>query len=249
MLDDIASVHRWDQRGAGRSSLTPQYNAQRFVDDLDAIRVHLGYDRWIVAGHSWGAALALEYALQHPHRTRALVYISGTGIGSPWRDAYWENRRRRLEKAGAFARWDELRTRTRTPDEDREYCVLTWMRDYVDLAAGRRDSQEMLTSGFIPNFEVNRLVRPVEDESAMIARCSALYIPALIMHGDRDPRPSSAIASLRSAAARRACDHQQGGSPALVRAAAKVLARAAAVRHQCPAGGLRRNACSSRFSP
>jgi|CXWL01.1.fsa_nt_gi proline iminopeptidase len=198
-VDDIARVHRWDQRGAGRSSLTPPYSAAIFVRDLEAVREHFGYERWIVGGHSWGAALALAYALEYPERTRAVVYISGTGIGSGWRAEYYAGRRRRLEEVGAFGRWEELLHRERTPGEDREYCALTWMTDYVDLEAGRQAAEAMLADGFLPNFEVNRTVRPSEDEEAMIARCITLGIPALIVHGAFDTRPVTAIASLAEA--------------------------------------------------
>jgi proline iminopeptidase len=87
------------------------------------------------------------------------------------------------------------------------------MTDYVDMVAGRRDAEAMLAGGFLPNFEVNRTVRPSEDEEAMIARCRELEVPTLIIHGGsptasgeasgsrfaRDPRPVSAIASLAEA--------------------------------------------------
>jgi proline iminopeptidase len=32
-------------------------------------------------GHSWGAQLALRYALDHPARVSGLVYLSGVGLG------------------------------------------------------------------------------------------------------------------------------------------------------------------------
>jgi proline iminopeptidase len=47
--------------------------------DLDAVRDGLGLgDRMTVLGHSCGATLGLRYALAHPDRVRALVYVSGT---------------------------------------------------------------------------------------------------------------------------------------------------------------------------
>jgi pimeloyl-ACP methyl ester carboxylesterase len=38
-------------------------------------RAHFGYSLWIAGGHSFGADLALRYALRHPHRLVSLVYI------------------------------------------------------------------------------------------------------------------------------------------------------------------------------
>lgn len=199
-LDNVGLVHRWDQRGGGRSSAVPPYTLDRFVRDLDVVRDQFGHDQWIVAGHSWGATLALEYALRHPHRTTALIYISGTGIGRGWRTTYHTERERRLRDAGALIRWNELSSRSRTPDEERELCVLTWMTDYIDPTFGRRAAEEMLSDGFLPNYDVNTaLSNALDDEPTMIHRCAQLRAPALIIHGATDPRPPSAVDSLASA--------------------------------------------------
>lgn len=66
----------FDQRGAGRS--TPhaglEYNTtQALVADMEAIRTHLGIDRWLVFGGSWGSTLSLVYAETHPERVSGLV--------------------------------------------------------------------------------------------------------------------------------------------------------------------------------
>jgi proline iminopeptidase len=65
-----------DQRGAGRS--TPlgdikDNTTPALIDDLEALRTHLGIDRWQVFGGSWGSTLALAYAQAHPERVTALV--------------------------------------------------------------------------------------------------------------------------------------------------------------------------------
>ncbi len=65
-----------DQRGAGAS--TPRGGVRRnrtdrLIDDLEAIRRALGIERWGVVGGSWGAALALAYAGQHPEHVAGVV--------------------------------------------------------------------------------------------------------------------------------------------------------------------------------
>lgn len=65
-----------DQRGAGRS--TPLGDIEdnttpALISDLEALRAHLGIDRWQVFGGSWGSTLALAYAQAHPERVTALV--------------------------------------------------------------------------------------------------------------------------------------------------------------------------------
>jgi proline iminopeptidase len=79
---------RWDQRGCGRSDRRGPYNVARSVADLDAVRAGYGLDRAAVLGHSWGATLALRYALDHPDRVSALIYMSGTGLGWDWYEPF-----------------------------------------------------------------------------------------------------------------------------------------------------------------
>jgi proline iminopeptidase len=66
----------FDQRGCGRS--TPyaelaENTTWDLVADMEAIRVHLGIDRWQAFGGSWGSCLALAYAETHPDRVSELV--------------------------------------------------------------------------------------------------------------------------------------------------------------------------------
>ncbi len=80
MVSDLVTVHRWDQRGCGRSTGSGPYTVQRFVADLEDIREHFGHARWIVGGHSWGATLALRYAFAMKTRWRAAVLLR---VGAP----------------------------------------------------------------------------------------------------------------------------------------------------------------------
>jgi proline iminopeptidase len=66
----------FDQRGAGRS--TPLGSLENnttpaLIGDMERLRGHLGIDRWIVFGGSWGSTLALAYAEHHPQRCRGLI--------------------------------------------------------------------------------------------------------------------------------------------------------------------------------
>ncbi|MBF6127134.1 prolyl aminopeptidase [Nocardia brasiliensis] len=69
-----------DQRGCGQSTPHLADNAdlatnttQHLIADLEALRTHLGIDRWQVFGGSWGSTLALAYAQTHPERVTELV--------------------------------------------------------------------------------------------------------------------------------------------------------------------------------
>jgi proline iminopeptidase len=66
----------YDQRGAGRSTPlgeTSDNTLRHLVADIERLRIHLGIERWLVFGGSWGSTLALAYAEAHPDRCSALV--------------------------------------------------------------------------------------------------------------------------------------------------------------------------------
>ena len=73
-------VYGYHQFGAGLSSRADrphlEYTVARHVDDLEAIRVALGAERWILIGQSWGGALAANYASRFPERIESLILTS-----------------------------------------------------------------------------------------------------------------------------------------------------------------------------
>jgi proline iminopeptidase len=75
----------FDQRGAGRSRPLGGLEANttaHLVDDIEALRWHLGVDRWLLFGGSWGSTLALAYAQAHPDRVAGCV-LRGVFLGRP----------------------------------------------------------------------------------------------------------------------------------------------------------------------
>jgi proline iminopeptidase len=66
----------YDQRGCGRSTpyaCLEDNTTWHLVEDLERLREHLGLERWMVFGGSWGSTLALAYAQTHPERVTHLV--------------------------------------------------------------------------------------------------------------------------------------------------------------------------------
>jgi proline iminopeptidase len=74
----------FDQRGAGRSKPKggrDQNTLPDLIADMELIREKFGFARWIVAGGSWGATLALAYAQAHPDRVAGLA-LRATFLGT-----------------------------------------------------------------------------------------------------------------------------------------------------------------------
>jgi proline iminopeptidase len=73
----------FDQRGCGRSQPrggVHSNTSDHLVADIEQLRQHLGTDRWLVVGGSWGAGLALAYAAAHPAACSGLV-LRGVFLG------------------------------------------------------------------------------------------------------------------------------------------------------------------------
>jgi proline iminopeptidase len=76
----------FDQRGAGRSvphagdpgvDLSTN-TTDHLIGDIELLREHLGIERWLVWGGSWGATLGLAYAERYPQRATEVVLASVT---------------------------------------------------------------------------------------------------------------------------------------------------------------------------
>jgi len=66
----------FDQRGCGQSTpvgATAENTTRHLVADIEALRRHLGLDRMILFGGSWGSTLALAYAIAYPDRVGGMV--------------------------------------------------------------------------------------------------------------------------------------------------------------------------------
>lgn len=101
---DRFRVILFDQRGCGRSRphASVEHNTTwHLVRDIELIRETMGIDRWTVFGGSWGATLALVYAISHPDRVAGLILRSvflmtraeldwfyGGGAGMFWPDIW-----------------------------------------------------------------------------------------------------------------------------------------------------------------
>ncbi|MBF9195401.1 prolyl aminopeptidase [Microvirga terrestris] len=111
----------FDQRGSGRSQ--PHTSEPRadlstnttshLLADIERLRKHLGIERWLILGGSWGSTLALAYAEQHPERVTEMVLFSIATTTS--REIEWIT-----HGVGAFFPEAWSRFRDGAPEEERD---------------------------------------------------------------------------------------------------------------------------------
>ncbi len=78
ILEERFQMIYLDLRGVGRSS-SPEdgnYSMERMILDFEEIRKHLGFENWVIMGHSFSGTMATEYAYKHPESLKAMMMFN-----------------------------------------------------------------------------------------------------------------------------------------------------------------------------
>ncbi|MFI1224916.1 MULTISPECIES: alpha/beta fold hydrolase [unclassified Streptomyces] len=184
-----------DLRGTGDSAVPEDpltYRCDRLVEDVEALREHLGLDRIDVLAHSAGADLALLYAARHPDRVLSLTLVTpstravGIAVSDQdlreaaelRRDEPWYPEARAAQEAllagGPFAElWPAVRPLTYGRWDDAA-------RAHAAASAGQTNAQAR-----------GRYAEDgVFDLDATSAALRGLAVPVLVLVGELDGHPS-----------------------------------------------------------
>jgi proline iminopeptidase len=203
-LDRLADGFRliyYDQRGRGRSADGVQpddVTLKSDVEDLDEVRQHFQLESAALLGHSWGAVLALEYALRHPTRVSHLILMNPAPASvsdvAVLRKAYVQkmgadmDRQREIIASAAYNEGD--------PD-----AVAARYRLHFKPALKRREDYERLMATMKAGFTrqgkegivkaravEDRLMRDTweADGYDLLPKLRNLSMPALVIAGDHD---------------------------------------------------------------
>jgi proline iminopeptidase len=183
------ALRYYDQRGGGRSAVPREVPVgwREQVADLEALRRGWGVDRLCLAGYSWGALLALLYALDHPGRVSRLALISPAPC---WRAARMEFETRFARRAASpriralRAALDASGLRERDPEMYRRRAFELSVAAYFHDPARARELTAFRVTG--------RTQQEVWDSLGdydLRPRLGSLRLPTLVVQGDDDPIP------------------------------------------------------------
>lgn len=202
LADDLAplaashALIHYDQRGAGRSTLVsdpPALDAQRFADDLEALRRHFGQERLTLLGHSWGAAVAALYALRYPERIERLIVVGGI----PLRKDELVRSFQRIRTSGDAAWQAQLRERrdvALSAPGDAAACRAfyeTWFVPFYGNRAAAGSSKGDFCAG-TPESLANKAIHVDRYTLASLGdwdwrpALRAVRAPTLVIHGSAD---------------------------------------------------------------
>lgn len=205
-LRELAANYRlifMDQRLSGRSSAesdSASIRISRFVEDIEALRRHLGLERVHLLGHSWGGYLALNYALEYPGSLHSLVLVSPMPPSSEqWQreeqvlagrlGEEYKQRREEIMQSEEFssdpnaAREKLLRLSFRNQFYEPE--LADSLRFYLPENYGRRSELFGLMMRDLSTFD-------------LYPRLDAMKTPTLLIYGDQEPGLSIGGAAMDS---------------------------------------------------
>lgn len=207
-LDRLADAFRliyYDQRGRGKSAdqvLPEEVTLTSEIEDLDKVRWHFRMESTNLLGHSWGAVLALEYALRHPERVSHLILMNpapaSAGDVAVFRKAY-------LQKLGTdMDRQREIVASAAYREGDPEAVAARYRIHFKSALQRPEDYEKLMTTmkaGFISQGKEGILkARAVEDRLMrdtweldgydLLPKLKTLSIPTLVIYGDHDFIPS-----------------------------------------------------------
>jgi proline iminopeptidase len=194
-------VVMWDQLGGGRSDRPDDdslWTSDRFVDEVENLRIKLRLGAVHMLGQSWGGMLSLSYALAYPAAVRSLV-LSGTPVSVPL--LLQSITERRLE-LGSVGHMEMLRHEAAGHTTDADYLELV-IRMHARMT--RRStpyteaiSEQEFREQVLPTFEeMGRVYRVMWGEHSfhptgnlmtwdVSGRLSEIRVPVLVLCGFHD---------------------------------------------------------------
>jgi proline iminopeptidase len=193
------SAHRTlvllDNRGTGDSAVPDDpktYRCERLVEDVEALRAHLGLERVDLLAHSAGGNIAVLYAARHPERVERLVLVCPS-----WRatdleideDEWMARIRRRKDEQwspeayAALMAWDAGDGGSETRLRAAPLFYGPWTEE---AAANAAADQAQRSPAAADGFGVDGAFG---DPAQTRAALAALTAPALLIGGELDPAP------------------------------------------------------------
>jgi proline iminopeptidase len=182
----------YDQRGNGRSGALKTGQSCTLadqIDDLEAVRAHLGADKIDLLGHSWGGFLVMAYAARHPEHIRHLITVDSAA--PKWgdtvflfKDIFPEGQ----ERSDSFAFADALGDKAASDAGIREY--LHWLF----YSPEKRDAFLAQISPGVYSKPVNEAVEHDVQRFDLNPELQKFKFPALVITGRYDINVAPSVA-------------------------------------------------------
>lgn len=204
VLADQYQLIYYDQRGSGDSSgeISPaSITMKNFVEDLEALRQTLKFEKVNLLGASFGGLIALYYGIHYPQHLNSLTLIGTVpaalsdfeNVGITIDQNTQPEDRVLLGKIAA-----SLPFKNKDPEAIANYFRIFFkaylqnpeLADKIDLTFGKNTLKNM--------DNINELMYENLGEFDIYTRLSTINCPSLIIHGDKDPFPYQAAQKIHA---------------------------------------------------
>ncbi|KJK40817.1 hypothetical protein UK23_40185 [Lentzea aerocolonigenes] len=184
----LENMLRLDLRGTGESegAALETYRADRQVEDVEALRQHLGLDQIRLLGHSAGGSLAILYAARYPRHVKELVLVApsaravGIDITNDDRRAIAHSRSEEPWYAEAIGWFEEIWAGNETP-EAWERVAPFWHGRWDDEIS-KLDDDHPTNEQAAEEFYAEGALDPASTRAAL----ENLDVPTLLLVGEVD---------------------------------------------------------------
>lgn len=161
-LGEYAQVIFWDHRGQGRSARGDinKYTIDENVEDLEALRIHLGIKQIVSVGTSYGGMVAMAHAARYPHSvSKLLLIVTAAHYG-------FNKRAQEIIAARGIGEEKEITRQLwagelTTEDAMREYFRKTWPLYSTTFDESKRaKNEEALSRAILSPDALNRAFAP-----------------------------------------------------------------------------------------
>ena len=209
-FEPLAETHAvifYDQRGLGASNAVldaSSISMERYLTDLDRVRERVaGRERVTLLAHSWGAIPALLYALERPERVDRLVLVAPVEPGSRFRERTDANSLARRDSADAAA-IDSIQGTPAFAARDTAAMNRLFFHAFRGTFADAGVADSLLRLALHERTArqgarvATLLMTPLQGLDFW-DRLGDVTVPALIVHGARDPIPLEMVEALNEA--------------------------------------------------
>jgi proline iminopeptidase len=194
----------YDQRGGGRSTLpadTALLTIDHHVRDLEALRQHLGIDKVTLLAHSFGPAIAAQYAIHYPQHVERMIFLSPIPpMKGKFFEEYGASLMKRLDDKQR-ARGAELQKAFESSQDATAVC-----REYWSIMTPPRVAKELSASVVKSDLctapaeairygmtKTNSATFGSLGDWNWTADLAKVTAPVLVIHGDEDAIPMAMV--------------------------------------------------------
>lgn len=182
----------FDQRLSGRSSAdvdSSEVRLDKFVDDIEELRIALNLDKIHLVGHSWGGLLAMNYAIKYGSNLRSLILLNSVAASSKLKTEEEKIAALKASKELGIQRQAILDSdlfETNKPQAIKKLLLLSFRNQFYEPSFA--DSLDFYVSD--DYMARSRLLGNLMVDIAnydLHSKLASLNIPTLLMYGDIEP--------------------------------------------------------------